>query len=196
MENRYTCGICTVKTCSKGTTDYPINCPTNDEKETIAESIDIYRSDVTVNRIMDLANNLAKDDSGEFRSRAEEIVTLVDQMSFKTIGIAFCISMSRQVKQFIKMFSEKNIKIVSVCCKAGGIGIDEIGINAKPSKFIASCNPITQAEIMNKENTELNIIVGLCVGHDIIFNKYSNAFVTTLVAKDRKHSHNPVKHFD
>ena len=54
------------------------------------------------------------------------------------------------------------------------------------------CNPIHQAKRLNAEGTELNIIMGLCVGHDCLFTKYSEAPVTTLVAKDRVLGHNPV----
>ena len=49
-----------------------------------------------------------------------------------------------------------------------------------------------QAKRLNAENTELNIVVGLCVGHDSLFYKYSEAPVTTLVVKDRVLGHNPV----
>ena len=45
---------------------------------------------------------------------------------------------------------------------------------------------------LNRAETDLNIIVGLCVGHDILFTKYSDAPVTTLVVKDRVAGHNPV----
>jgi uncharacterized metal-binding protein len=38
----------------------------------------------------------------------------------------------------------------------------------------------------------MNIIVGLCVGHDMLFSKHSSAPVTTLVVKDRVTGHNPV----
>lgn len=54
------------------------------------------------------------------------------------------------------------------------------------------CNPIHQALRLNAENTEFNIVMGLCVGHDSLFYKYSEALVTTLVAKDRVLAHNPV----
>lgn len=40
--------------------------------------------------------------------------------------------------------------------------------------------------------TDLNIAIGLCVGHDALFSKYSDAPVTTLIAKDRVLGHNPV----
>ncbi len=53
------------------------------------------------------------------------------------------------------------------------------------------CNPILQAQLLNKEKTDLNILIGLCVGHDSLFIKYSEAIVTTLIAKDRVLGHNP-----
>jgi uncharacterized metal-binding protein len=46
--------------------------------------------------------------------------------------------------------------------------------------------------VMNAEGTGLNMIVGLCVGHDSLFIKHSKALVTCLVAKDRVLAHNPV----
>ncbi len=53
------------------------------------------------------------------------------------------------------------------------------------------CNPVMQAKILNKEKTDMNIVMGLCVGNDSLFYKYSEALVTTLVAKDRVMGHNP-----
>ena len=53
------------------------------------------------------------------------------------------------------------------------------------------CNPIMQAKILNNEKTDLNVAIGLCVGHDSLFIKYSDAPVTVLVAKDRVTCHNP-----
>ena len=68
------------------------------------------------------------------------------------------------------------------------LGIDErcnaVGVNA--------CNPILQAKMLNKEKTDMNIVVGLCVGHDSLFYKYAEALTTTLVVKDRVMGHNPV----
>ena len=39
-------------------------------------------------------------------------------------------------------------------------------------------NPIGQAAFLNKVKTGLNIILGLCVGHDALFIKYSEAPIT------------------
>jgi uncharacterized metal-binding protein len=54
------------------------------------------------------------------------------------------------------------------------------------------CNPIAQAEFLNGEETDFNIVLGLCVGHDTLFFKYSKAPVTVLAVKDRALAHNPL----
>ena len=78
---------------------------------------------------------------------------------------------------------------------SGGISKEVVGIPEEgkfhPGEFEAMCNPIAQAKLLNEQHTEFNIEVGLCVGHDSMFYKYSDAMVTTLVAKDRVLAHNP-----
>ena len=54
------------------------------------------------------------------------------------------------------------------------------------------CNPVGQATLLNEAETELNILCGLCVGHDAVFGMTSRAPVTTLIVKDRVLAHNPV----
>ena len=54
------------------------------------------------------------------------------------------------------------------------------------------CNPVGQADLLNRAKTDLNIICGLCVGHDVVFTKISKAPVTTFIVKDRVLAHNPV----
>jgi uncharacterized metal-binding protein len=51
---------------------------------------------------------------------------------------------------------------------------------------------VAQAKLLNRAGTDMNCIVGLCVGHDMLFTKYSDAPVTTIVVKDRVTGHNPV----
>lgn len=54
------------------------------------------------------------------------------------------------------------------------------------------CNPIGQAKLLNQSGTQLNILLGLCVGHDSLFLKYSEAPVTVFAVKDRVLGHNPL----
>ena len=85
--------------------------------------------------------------------------------------------------------------MVSVICKTGSIPKSEVGIapeqQLKPDAREAMCNPIAQAQLLNKAGTQFNIALGLCVGHDSLFYKYCEAPVTTLVTKDRVTGHNP-----
>ena len=75
---------------------------------------------------------------------------------------------------------------------AKGFGVDQITELIKAQGFKNStCHSIAQAEILNKEKTELNFILGLCMGHDILFSIYSNAPVSTLIVKDRVTGNNP-----
>ena len=55
------------------------------------------------------------------------------------------------------------------------------------------CNPAGQAEFLKENDTELNISLGLCVGHDMVFNQKSVSPVTTLVVKERLSNNNPME---
>jgi len=53
-------------------------------------------------------------------------------------------------------------------------------------------SPIAQAKVLNEVKTDFNIVFGLCVGHDSLFMRYSDALCTVLVTKDRVTGHNPI----
>lgn len=80
-------------------------------------------------------------------------------------------------------------------CKVGSVDKEEIGIGRelkiKCDSFEACCNPVLQARLLNEQETGLNVVIGLCVGHDALFGKHSEAPVTTLITKDRVTGHNP-----
>lgn len=94
-----------------------------------------------------------------------------------------------------RLLRQAGLEVVSVICKTGGTDKTTAGIadahKVKPGQFEPMCNPIAQAMLLNEQHTQLNIALGLCVGHDSMFYKYSDALVTTLVAKDRVTGHNP-----
>ena len=104
--------------------------------------------------------------------------------------------MRNEAKTLTKILENRGFDVVSVCCKAGALPKETIGISEEqkingPGSFETMCSPITQAEILNSEETDFNIVVGLCVGHDSLFFKYSHAPTTVLIAKDRVFGHNP-----
>jgi uncharacterized metal-binding protein len=124
-------------------------------------------------------------------TRLGEIILFAKELGYKRIGLAFCIGLSEEAKVIDEILS-KHFEVVSVCCKVSGIDkkdFDLQQISSGDSEVM--CNPAGQAQMLNEAETQLNIICGLCVGHDAIFSKVSKAPVTTLIAKDRVLAHNP-----
>ncbi len=66
-------------------------------------------------------------------------------------------------------------------------------INEKSDLPGVSCNPIMQAEQLNASEVGLVVTMGLCLGHDILFNRYLKVDSTNLVVKDRTTGHNPLQ---
>jgi uncharacterized metal-binding protein len=60
-----------------------------------------------------------------------------------------------------------------------------------PGHFEALCNPVAHAALLARAGTQLNVVIGLWVGHDSVFFMISRAPVAVLVARDRVlgHSH-------
>ncbi len=126
------------------------------------------------------------------KTRVEETILFAQEMGYHKLGLVFCVGLSKESRKIHEILKEE-FEVVSVCCKVCGIDKEEYGLEKIESgEFEASCNPIGQAHVLNKENTDFNIVVGLCVGHDVLFYKHSQAPVTTLVVKDRVLAHNPL----
>ncbi len=129
---------------------------------------------------------------GNSQTRLEEIIEFSLRVGFARLGIAFCIGLAAEAA-FVAAVLQKKFKVDSVCCKMAGLNKDEFGMaKIKPDKFEVACNPIGQAEMLNRAKTDLNIQMGLCLGHDLLFQKYSEAPVTVLVVKDRVLANNPM----
>lgn len=125
------------------------------------------------------------------KTRLEEIIEFCKIMGYKHLGLAFCIGMTEEARLLADIL-ERNFEVTSVCCKVCGISKDELGLKKiREDRYEATCNPVAQAQIMNEADVDLNIIAGLCIGHDIVFTKNCNAPVTTLIVKDRVMAHNP-----
>jgi len=130
------------------------------------------------------------------KPRIVEIMEFSAKMSYRRLGLIFCAGLRKEAKIVEKIFSSKGFEVVSVVCKVGRIPKERIGIddNQKVAvgQFEAMCNPICQAAIVNDAHTEFNVLLGLCVGHDSLVFKYSEAPCTVLAVKDRLLGHNPL----
>ena len=125
-------------------------------------------------------------------TRIEEILLLARELKVEKIGIAFCVGLESEAEMLSEYYS-KDFEVLSVCCKVGGILKKDMQLeHVEKDREEIMCNPAGQAGLLNKAGSQLNIVCGLCSGHDAIFCKYSQAPVITLIAKDRILAHNPV----
>jgi uncharacterized metal-binding protein len=129
-------------------------------------------------------------------NRVRELIEFSKFMGFKKIGIAHCIGLVFEASLLALVLEQEGFEVTQILCKTGAIHKEDIGVphpfRLRPEEtFEAACNPVVQAEICNAANTDLNVMVGLCLGHDILFTMYSKAPVTTLIVKDRTNGHNP-----
>jgi uncharacterized metal-binding protein len=150
-----------------------------------------YEDDTVVARIARAAARVESEHYGA-ATRLEEVVHFARHAGFKHLGVAFCVGFKEEARIVCEML-RVHFTVSSVCCKCGGISKNDLGyplVRGGPDESI--CSPLGQAALLNGAGTDLNVIMGLCVGHDALFTMESKAPVTTLVAKDRVLAHNPV----
>ncbi len=185
---KYTCAYCQKHSCHKNEMEKaPQNCPTKNEKKELEEISKIYNDKENYN-IAKASAEVVMDNYGT-KPRVKEIIDFCNKMKYKKIGLAFCVGLSKEASIFAQILRKHGFEVESIICKVGNVNRKNIGIN---DCDVPMCNPIAQAEFLNKEKTEFNIVLGLCVGHDTLFFKYSKAPVTVLAVKDRALAHNPL----
>jgi uncharacterized metal-binding protein len=114
------------------------------------------------------------------RTKLEEITIYAKRLGYRRIGIAFCIEYEREVRLVYDILS-RYFEVFSICCKVCGLDKAKLGISeSEDSEFEVTCNPIGQALLLNDDFTDLNIILGLKTGYDILFVKYSDVPSITL----------------
>lgn len=124
-------------------------------------------------------------------NRVRETMEFARRLGFRKLGLAFCAGFQDEAALLAKVL-EKEFELHSACCKVAGVPKSTFDVELRDWVGPTSCNPIEQARILCEAGCELNIVMGLCVGHDSLFYKHSRVPVTTLIVKDRVLGHNPV----
>lgn len=190
----YTCDACTKHVCRTGDlTDAPLNCPCRE-----LEKIEDIKKFYLEKENMMLAHESALVEAEGYcqQTRVEEIINFAKKCGYKKLGVAFCVGLAKEAKVFASILRHHGFEVESVICKSGSIPKSFIGISndeqVRPCTHEPMCNPIGQAKFLSAAKTELNILLGLCVGHDSLFIKHSDAPVTVFAVKDRVLGHNPL----
>ena len=183
----------------------PGTCPSDRFGQVVDDSFDLYRGDSEDARIAFTAARVEglcyrKEPGSDVIqarwTRVEDTIAFAGLMGYRKIGMATCIGLLDECERFSAILKAQGFEPLSVCCKSGSIDKLELGLSeedkVRPGTFEPACNPIAQAEILNRLGSDMNVIMGLCVGHDMLFAKHSRAPVTTLIVKDRVTGHNPI----
>jgi uncharacterized metal-binding protein len=141
-------------------------------------------------RIVQAAASLVDNGRAGSLSRIQELIEYANALKICKIGIAYCYGMENEAKAIAEIIRKHNIKVYPVSCTSGGMSQQDI--NEESSIDKVSCNPIAQASQINAEQVDLTVTIGLCLGHDVLFNRHIKGDVTTLVIKDRVYNNNPL----
>lgn len=192
-----TCGECEAYKCRypESKLSVPGSCPRRQYAKSVKETVERSRKDPEILRVNLACEEVLKrgaDSEGYQWTRIRELIEYTRILRYKKIGIAGCIGLREESKLLARILTEAGLQVVLVGCMAGGAPRAMLGLSERKGASHFACNPIMQAEVLNREKTDLNVMVGLCLGHDILFIRYSEADVTPLIVKDRVTGHNPI----
>ena len=206
-----TCAKCPFKNpdrvCDNPDGKAPPFCSTLKYKDIIEKARDIYVNDPQIRRFACEAalqegscyrlSDFNPEKNMPLKCRIQETIEFCRRMGYKRIGLAFCMGLSSEAATLGKILDSHGFEVVSAACKVGGI--DKRTLDIPQENWVTPwrpheslCNPIAQAMILNEEKTEFNLLFGLCVGHDTLFIKYSEAPITVVAVKDRLLGNNPM----
>jgi uncharacterized metal-binding protein len=192
MEQK-TCVDCGLKGCmALGGGKFPEFCLTQSlTGEEIDRVMREYLDDPLQLAIMTSATEVEEETYCQ-ATRVEDTILFAKKIGAHKLGIATCGGLLEESRVLARILHKNGFEVYAAVCKIGNVSKAKIGIDKETYKAgPIMCNPILQAEVLNRAETDLNIVVGLCVGHDSLFYRHSKAICTTLITKDRVLMHNP-----
>ena len=184
------CLNCTGEPCEHATGDNPDYCLGGSVTPEIHEEVRRRYLDPEIHAIYEasvrssaLCPNL---------TRVQEIIEFALGLGVRKIGLASCTIMLNEARTFARILRDAGFETYGVACKIESNHRSDLDIHvSEGSQDTILFNPIMQARLLEEAGTELNVVVGLCVGHDALFYKHSAAVTTTLAGKDHITMNNP-----
>ena len=191
--NDRSCVDCGVLNCRTRDKEYPDFCLTAELTPEITEKVSKLYEDDENNKVSVISAQIENEFYLRY-TRVEELIEFAKRMGYRKIGIATCVGLIEESRILARILRKNGFEVYGAVCKIGSFLKKDVGVAEEDMMRTGAvmCNPIMQAEVLNNAETDFNVVMGLCVGHDSLFYKYSDALVTTLVAKDRVLAHNPV----
>ena len=191
---KFSCTDCALNGCKRVDGQRPPFCPGNDFQLEEQEWLQQRFADPDNRRVIEAATVSVNTAYFGKLSRLEETLIFARELGARTIGIASCVTLAPEARAVARVFEAHGFDTVGAICRIGCITYGDLGLeNEHCTDQTVLCNPMYQAKTLNDAHTDLNVAMGLCVGHDALFVKYSEALCTVLVAKDFKFDHHPIR---
>ena len=182
-----TCVDCKTLGCAHNNGRYPSFCLTaQTDSDDVADLRSSYEDDAQTYAFMKAAAVTTSRGFSEQLCRVEETMDYFHRMGYRKIGIAFCAGVAEEARIFAKILRIHGYEVVGYACKVGALSHADMGLEESCCNVgSVACNPLMQVQHLNEAKTHMNVVMGLCVGHDAYFYKLSDAPCTTLLAKDK-----------
>jgi len=176
------CARCKLKSCRSGNEclgDKPAFLPKYFEKDS--------------NEITKTASSLIDNGRAGTLTRVEEVIEFVKDREYGKIGVAYCYAFDRVGEEFAAILDAEGIRYSMVSCTTGALLEREL--DPAKTKSTVSCNPIGQAMQLKNDGVDFVVEIGLCLGHDILFQRELDCDFTVLAVKDRVLKNSPLNAF-
>ena len=205
-----TCAACPVpprkRACIRRDGTGPENCPTLNQQDLVDEARRALSEETT----FEFARQASLQEAAGYTSRdlgyariqpakprIRETVEFAARMGYERLGLAFCAGLAQEAGTVQQILETNGFRVVSAICKSGCVPKSSLGLGQEEhidqqAEEETMCHPVLQAYLLNRFQTELNILLGLCVGHDALLMQHVRAPCTVLAAKDRLLGHAPL----
>lgn len=165
------CNVCASRECYRG---YPTGVPPYCLATEYSQIIERTKTEYCAPGVIDiyLAAGKVVLLGDEKWPRIQEAIEFAKELKLSKIGFASCIALVRELGLITELFTGAGFEIASAACLIGRVTPEDRGVHVETEDLRGLyCNPIAQAEILNAKGTQLNFILGLCLGHDILFTR-------------------------
>ncbi len=192
------CARCGKRACRQSHDEArpPAGCPMTEP--TLEPALASARARYSEPGVQRVAVAAARTESGGYgrQTRVEETMAFARHLGAEHLGLAFCVGLAQEARVLVEVLEHHGFRVSSVCCKCGAVPKEEQGLEdadkLRPGQHESACNPVGQARVLAAAGTQLNLLLGLCVGHDTLFLMHGAAPATVVGVKDRVLVHNPV----
>ena len=164
------CVDCGVLNCRTRDKEYPDFCLTAELTPEITEKVRKLYEDDENNKVSVISAQIENEFYLRY-TRVEELIEFAKRMGYRKIGIATCVGLIEESRILARILRKNGFEVYGAVCKIGSFLKKDVGVAEEDMVRTGAvmCNPIMQAEVLNNAETDFNVVMGLCVGHDSLF---------------------------